>query len=213
MLMRKLLLSLFLCSFFTSASAQPKGFHSVANTASLQASLQKATSALQSISSDFAQTKHLAMLTDKINSKGKFYYKRADKVRIEYTTPFRYLVVMNGGQMLVKDEQKSTRINTRSSKTMQSVNRVMLDCMRGTVFSNPDFVVHAFDNGKQYLLQMIPAHEAMRKLFDEIDVFLNRDNYDVERLNLKEPGGDFTEMNFSHSLHNTALNDALFKLH
>lgn len=168
-----------------SAQAQPKGYRSVQNIAALQQALQQATAPVQSISSVFTQTKHLALLADKINSKGKFYYKRHDKVRIEYTAPFHYLVVMNGGQMLVKDEQKSTQVNTRSSKTMQSVNRIMLDCMRGTVFSNPDFKVTAYENGSNYLLVMTPAQDAMRQLFDEIDVYLGRGSYDVERLSLK----------------------------
>ena len=210
--MRSLAALLSLLMFSAAAPAQPKGFRSVQNTAALQQALQQSTASVQSISSDFSQTKHLSLLADKINSKGKFYYQRADKVRIEYTSPFHYLVVMNGGQMLVKDEQKSTQVNTRSSKTMQSVNRIMLDCMRGTVFSNPDFKVTAYENDGSYLLVMSPAHESMRKLFDEIDVYLDRNNYEVQRLNLKEPGGDFTEMNFSNTRHNVALNDALFKL-
>jgi outer membrane lipoprotein-sorting protein len=192
--------------------AQPKCFNPVANTVAIQQGLQKSTAALQSIQSDFSQTKHLSLLADKISSKGTFYYRKEDKVRIEYTTPFQYLVVMNGGQMMVKDEQKSTKVNTRNSKTMQSVNRIMLDCMRGTVFSNPDFRVTAFESGNNYLLSLIPANDAVKKLFKQIDVYLTRTSFDVDRLTMTEQGGDFTDMDFSHTQHNIALNDALFKV-
>lgn len=204
------LLGLLLCTFV--ATAQPKGFKPVANLAQFQQTLQKNTSAQQSIQSDFVQTKHLSMLADKITSKGKFYYRKEDKVRIEYTTPFQYLVVMNGGQMMVKDEQKTSRINTRGSKTMQSVNRIMLDCMRGTVFSNPDFKVTAYENAGSYLLSLSPANDGVKKLFKQIDIFLTRTNLDVDRLTMTEQGGDFTDMAFSHTQHNIALNDALFKV-
>jgi outer membrane lipoprotein-sorting protein len=210
--MRSLGFLSFLLLFSVSVVAQPKGFKAVTNTAALQQGLQRSTGALQSIQSDFSQTKHLSLLADKITSKGKFYYRKEDKVRIEYTTPFQYLVVMNNGQMMVKDEQKSTKVNTRNSKTMQSVNRIMLDCMRGTVFSNPDFKVSAYENGTNYLLTLAPANDAVKKLFKQIDVYLTRSSFDVDRLTMTEQGGDFTDMDFSHTQHNIALNDALFKV-
>jgi len=210
--MRSLGFLSFLLLFSFALRAQPKGFKPAANTAALQQGLQRSTAALQSIQADFSQTKHLSLLADKITSKGRFYYRKEDKVRIEYTTPFQYLVVMNGGQMMVKDEQKSTKVNTRNSKTMQSVNRIMLDCMRGTVFSNPDFKVTAYENGTIYLLSLAPANDAVKKLFKQIDVYLTRSGFDVARLTMTEQGGDFTDMDFSHTQHNIALNDALFKV-
>ncbi len=205
------LFSFFLLLSF-AAFGQPKGYKPVANAAAFQQSLQKATASDQSIQSDFTQTKHLSLLADKITSKGKFYYRKEDKVRIEYSSPFQYLVVMNGGQMMVKDEQKTSHINARSSKTMQSVNRIMLDCMRGTVFSNPDFKVAAYEGGNGYLLSLSPANDAIKKLFKQIDVYLTRDSFDVDKLSMVEQGGDFTEMSFSKTQHNLALNEALFKV-
>jgi outer membrane lipoprotein-sorting protein len=210
--MRSLVFLFFSLLPLIPVSAQPKGYKPVSNLAALQQGLQRSTAALQSIQSDFSQTKHLSLLSDKINSKGKFYYQKEDRVRIEYTTPFQYLVVMNGGQVMVKDEQKTSRINTRNSKTMQSVNRIMLDCMRGTVFGNPDFKVNAFENGSTYLLTLAPANDAVKKLFKQIDVYLTRSGFDVDRLTMTEQGGDFTDMDFSHTRHNIALNDALFKV-
>ena len=96
--------------------------------------------------------RNLSLLSEKIKSKGKFYFKKEDKVRIEYTAPYAYLVVMNGGQLTIKDEQKTSKINTKNSKLMQSVNRIIIDCMRGTVFQNSDFKVSAYENGQNYLI-------------------------------------------------------------
>ena len=198
--------------FAAVATAQPKGFHPVSNVPVFQQSLAKNTAAIQTIQSDFVQTKHLSLLSDKIISKGKFYYHKEDKVRIEYITPFQYLLVMNAGQIMVKDEQKTSKINTRNSKAMQSVNRIMIDCMRGTVFTNPDFKVAAYENGTDYLLSLVPANDAMRKMFKQIDVYLGKNNYDVDRLTMTEQGGDYSDMDFTHTQHNTTLNDALFKV-
>ena len=95
---------------------------------------------------------------------------------------------------------------------MQSVNRIMIDCMRGTVLNNPDFKVSAFENGSSYLLSLVPATDAMKKMFKSIEVYLDKKSFDVDRLSMKELGGDYTDMDFSNTQHNVALNDALFKV-
>ncbi len=195
------------------AQAQvPKGFTQLANTAELQDGLAKATKATQTIASDFSQVKHMKMMDDKVSSKGRFFFKKEDRIRIEYTSPFQYLLVMNGGQIMVKDENKSNKINTRNSKTMQSVNRVMMDCMRGTVLGNKDFSVKSYSNGSQYLLELAPVNPAMKSLFARIQVYIAKNDFSVTKLVMTENGGDYTDMSFSNKKVNTTLADALFSV-
>lgn len=196
----------------TMFAQTPKGFSAVVNTASLQSSLANSAKSTQTISSDFSQVKHMKMMNDKVNSKGKFYFKREDKIRIEYTNPFQYLLVMSGGQIMVRDENKTNKINTRNSKTMQSVNKVMMDCMRGTVFGNKDFAVKAFENKAQYMMQLTPANSSMKSLFARIDVYIEKADNSVSKLVMNENGGDYTEMVFNNRKINTALADALFSI-
>lgn len=196
----------------TVSYAQPRGFKEVKNVQTFQQDLFRSNTAVQTISSDFLQTKNMALLAEKIKSRGKFYFKKEDKVRIEYITPYSYLLVMNGTQVMVKDEQKTNNINTKNSKTMQSVNRIMIDCMRGTVFQNPDFKVEAFENNNSYLLCMAPATDVMKKMFKQIDVYLDKKSFDVDKLTMMELGGDYTDMDFSNTQHNTSLNESLFKV-
>ena len=84
--------------------------------------------------------------------------------------------------------------------------------MRGTVMNNPDFKVSAYESGSTYLLSLSPSNDAMKKMFKSIDVYLSKKNFDVDRLVMNEQGGDFTDMDFSNTQHNVALNDALFKV-
>lgn len=192
--------------------AQKAGFSAMSNTATLQQALAKNAQATQSISSDFNQVKNMKMLNDKVSSKGKFYYKQSDKVRIEYTSPFSYLLVMNGGMIAVKENGKVSKINTRNSLTMQSVNRIMMDCMRGTVFNNKDFSVKAYASSAQYLLTLTPVSSAVKGMFKNIDVYINKSDNQVARLIMTENGGDNTEMTFTNRKLNTNLADALFSV-
>ncbi|WP_190277235.1 outer membrane lipoprotein carrier protein LolA [Taibaiella lutea] len=197
---------------FTTQAQAPKGFSDVVNTMSLQSSLANSAKSTQTISSDFSQVKHMKMMNDKVNSKGKFYFKREDKIRIEYTSPFQYLLVMSGGQIMVRDENKTNKINTRNSKTMQSVNKVMMDCMRGTVFGNKDFAVKAFESKTQYMMQLTPANSSMKNLFARIDVYIEKADNSVSKLVMNENGGDYTEMVFTNKKINTTLPYALFSI-
>lgn len=206
-----MLLAVVFC-FPIIANAQPKGYQPLKNVKEFQAALSKANASVNTISSDFTQVKNLSLLSDKIKSKGKFYFKKDDNVRIEYTSPYSYVLVMSKGQILVKDEQKTSKISTKNSKTMQSVNRIMIDCMRGTVLNNPDFRTTAYENATTYLLSMEPANESMKKMFRTIDVYLSKKTFDVDRLTMTEQGGDFTDMDFTNSQHNIALNEAIFKV-
>lgn len=194
------------------AMAQPAGYKPVQDIDAFRSSLSEANQQLFDISSDFKQEKHLSLLEDKIWSKGKFYFKKDFKVRIEYTEPYSYLMVMNGNKMTVKDEQKSNTFNTGNSKMMQSVNRIIVDCMSGTVFDNPDFKVTAYIGKAGYLLAMVPIASEMKKLFDQIDVYMDKKNLEVQMLTMTEKGGDYTNMNFYNIKHNTSLNESLFKV-
>lgn len=195
-----------------SALAQPAGYKKVDDVNNFRTALAKNNAAVNTIASEFKQVKDMSLLAEKIESKGKFYFMKEDKVRIEYTSPYSYLVVMNGTRMLVKDEQKTNKINAGNSKMMQSVNRLMVDCMRGTILSNPDFKATVYQNGKQYLLSMVPATADMKKLFDKVDIYINKATLDVEKTVMTEKGGDNTTMDFFNTKRNTAVNETLFKV-
>ena len=84
--------------------------------------------------------------------------------------------------------------------------------MKGTVFQNPDFKTTSYESQDAYLLSMAPVTETMKKMFRQIDVFMGKKGLDVQRVVMTEQGGDLTEMSFTNTLHNIALNDALFKV-
>ncbi len=207
------LFGIFFCLLLASAVfAQPKGFTEVKNATAFQSALAKTNASVTTISSDLSQTKNMVLLAEKIKSKGKFYFMKEDKVRIEYTAPYSYLLIMNKGQILVKDEQKTSKVNTKNNKTMQSVNRIMMDCMRGTVLHNPDFKATVYENAQDYLVSLSPTTSEMKKLFQNIDVYLSKKGFDVTRLTMKENGGDLTDMYFTNTKHNIPLHEALFKV-
>lgn len=192
--------------------AQSGTFTAIKDLNAFKENFAAASRKIESIESDFAQVKHLSMLKDKVNSKGKFYYRKGNKVRIEYTSPYNYLMVLNNNNMTIKDDQKTTSYNTRSNKIMQSINNIMLDCMRGSVYSNKEFAVEARESSREYQLLMSPATSVMKKMFARIEVYLDKKDFHVLRLNMIENGGDNTLMSFNNPQMNKTVPDALFTI-
>lgn len=190
--------------------AQPKGFSPVKDPIAFQQKFAQTARQLSSLESDFTQVKHLDLLKDQMNSSGKFYFKRENKVRIEYQKPFYYLMVLNQQEMMVKDEQKQSNFNTRSNKMMQSINRVMIDCMSGNVYQNKDFSTNVSESNAEYLLTLSPVTTVMKKMFSRIEVYISKKDYQVIRLNMVETGEDHSMMTFSNRMNNKALDEKLF---
>lgn len=209
----KFKISILLFALVTSTCfAQNAGYTALRDLAAFKSSFALASQKIESIESSFTQVKNLSMLKDKINSKGKFYYKKGNKVRIEYSAPYYYLMVLNNSSMTVKDDQKTSNYNTRSNKIMQSINNIMLDCMRGSVYDNKEFAVEAFENSREYLLKMKPVTSVMKKMFASIEVYLDKKDFHVLRLNMIENGGDNSLMSFTNSIMNKSVSDALFSV-
>src|SRR6187455_1762091 len=79
-----------------TASAQYSGYEKVSDLPAFRKEFAVQSSRITTISSNFTQEKNLSALTEKITSSGTFRFKRSNKVRIEYTKPFSYTMVMNG---------------------------------------------------------------------------------------------------------------------
>lgn len=192
--------------------AQSVGFTPVKDAAAFRASFPRESARIQSIESGFTQEKVLSALTETIQSRGQFWFKRADKVRIEYKTPFKYTMVLNGEKMVVRDGEKQSQINVRSSKLFQQVNRIMIDCVQGTILDSKDFTSRIFENEDNYRLELTPANRNLREFFDVIYLTVSKRDYVASSIEMNEPGGDKTTIRFVDRKLNTQIADAVFTL-
>ena len=207
--MRKLLFIVFLF-WSSSIIAQHAGYSPVADTATFKKQFAAASQQINTIKSDFIQDKNLSMLSEKITSKGKFWFKKENMVRMEYTQPFQYLMILNKNDIYIKDGQKENRISTKSNKLFQQINQIMVDCVRGTAFSNKDFSVKVFQNTSNYLIEMSPVNKTLKEMFKNIHVTVDKKQYAVNAIEMLETSGDNTTITFTNKEINTKVPDALF---
>jgi outer membrane lipoprotein-sorting protein len=195
---------------FAPGYAQHKGFRPVGDVETFKKQFAAGSSKITSIESSFAQEKVLTALTEKITSTGKFWYKRSNKVRIEYVKPYTYTMIMNGDKMLLKDDQKENRVNVRSNKLFQQINQIMIDCVQGTVLDSKDFNVRVFEDDQIYLLEMDPTARSLKEFFSTIVLKVDKKDFTASAIEMNEKSGDSTTILFKDKKLNTQFSDAVF---
>ena len=194
------------------ASAQYSGYKPVTDLTGFKKKFAVESAKVMSITSDFTQDKTLTALTEKITSSGKFWFKRNNRVRIEYLKPFTYLMIMNGDKMFVRDNEKENTINIKSNKLFQQVNRIMIDCVQGTILDSKDFTTKVFEDDNVFLLEMTPVSKTLREFFQTIVLKVDRHDYSVKSIEMNEPAGDKTIISFKNKKLNEQLADTVFAL-
>lgn len=207
-------LTLFVLFLFVEGnivSAQ-NAFRPVVDLDKFRQEFRKESSKINTIMSDFRQEKQLIALTETIHSQGKFWFRREDKVRINYEKPFVYQMVINGDRISIRDDEKVNQMNVKSSKLFQQVNRIMLDCIRGSVLDSRDFTATVFENATQYKIVLNPQGKALRDFFQTINLFIDKKTYSVASIEMNEAGGDKTVMIFTNKVLNTPVDNAIFSM-
>ena len=208
--MRKIILTVFVLVITISLKAQYAGYTPVADLSKFKLDFSVATQKASSIKSDFVQEKNLSMLAEKIISKGKFWFKKESQVRMEYTQPYQYLMIINKDKVFVKDGQKENKISTKSNKLFQQINKIMIDCMQGTALNNPDFKTRVFENKNNSLVELTPVAKGLTSLFKSINIIVDKKDFSVSSIQMQELSGDNTLLRFTNKELNVTIPDTLF---
>lgn len=205
-----------ICTFLLTtlhSRAQYPGYSALKDVFAFKSAFAEASQKTTSIKCDFIQEKNLSLLADKIVSRGKFWFRKENRVRMEYTRPFQYLMIINGDNIYVKDSQKENKISAKSNKLFQQINKIIIDCVNGQALESSEFNSRIFEGKENYLVELTPLNKNLRALFKNINVIVEKKSYGVTGLEMLEPSGDNTTIQFNNRQLNTTIPDALFAIH
>jgi len=190
--------------------SQPAGFKPMQDEAAFKQKLAESSRATNSIKSNFTQEKNLSLIEEKVISRGTFLFKKENKVRMEYTQPFKYLLIINGDKVIIKDQQKSNSFSAGSNKLFSAINNIIIDCVKGTALENKNFTHKLFSGEKNYLIQLSPVKKDLKEFFTSINIYLDKNDYSVANIDMIEPSGDNTFITFINKSINVNIPDAEF---
>ena len=197
---------------FWAAIASSQSFVTVKDEASLRSKITQASLKINTIQCDFVQEKNLSMLSEKAVSKGKFYFKKDNCVRLEYLQPAKNLIVMNSGKMLMKDDKKTTQMDMHRSRAFQQLNNIIVGSINGSLFNGKDFAARFFEADKQIKIELTPLSKTLKGFLSTIVIVLEKKDFTASRIEMNETSGDNTILSFNAKEINGTLNDSLFSV-
>jgi outer membrane lipoprotein-sorting protein len=206
-----IILAAFICLTF-NAHAQHAGYTQLTDLTIFKQQFAEVAEKTNSIKSDFTQEKSLSMLSEKITSKGKFWYRKTNMLRMEYTQPFNYLMILNKDNVYIKDGQKENKVSTRSNKVFKQINKIVVDCIQGTALNSGDFKSAVYENKGTYLVSLSPVNKQLSAFFKTIEITVDKKDYSVNTIEMLESSGDSTTLHFTNKEINANIPDALFAI-
>ena len=152
------------------------------------------------------------MLTEKSVSKGKFYFKRNDRIRLDYSQPTKNLIIMSAGKMLIQDGKKSQQMDMHRSKAFQQLNAIIVGSIDGTIFNGKDFLCQFYETHTVVKVELKPLSKMLKNFLSTIVLVLDKKDYTASRIEMNETSGDNTILTFTNKTLNTPLADTLFAI-
>lgn len=177
------------------------------------AKINAAAARMPSMTCDFTQTKHLAMLREKMVSKGKMYYRKPDKLRWEYVSPYKYTFILNGAKVSVANNKRNDVIDTRNNKLFKEIARIMMSTVTGRALSDTgDFTITINETAPTWDVTLVPKRKNIKQMFSKIILKFRRTDCQVQQIELYEKNGDRTEIKLQNIKTPSPVNDALFSI-
>lgn len=208
----KLFLIFFLWIASMTVNGQPNGYKILKDSTSFIKKFSEKSRSIQSNEADFTQEKYISVMTDKVLSKGKFYYKRPDLIRWETTEPQNHVIVLNRGKMFIREKGKVKTYDPSSNKIFKGLNDMMLTTASGNMLQSKEYKYRLLDNEKYFLIQLTPVAAATRKFVKTIEVTVEKSDYTVAQIKMIEPSDDYTSILFTNKRINAPVGEDKFIL-
>jgi len=197
----------------SSLRTQNDTYVAMKDVAGFKAKLNQKNQTINTLACDFVQEKSLSFMAQKVISKGTMKYKKPDMMKLEYTTPFQYIMSLYKGKVIIKDNGKVSKYDSKSNKVFKYVNDLMINAVQGNVADSKEFTIVFKENSKTYLMEMTPIDVTMKDYVSKVMVTVSKADYGVLKVEMTEKSGDYTLITFINRVYNTPLKDEEFLVH
>jgi outer membrane lipoprotein-sorting protein len=197
-ILRQFIFLLLPLAFLTTTTlyAQPDGYKPVTDPGFITKKVNEISASTHSINSNFIQEKNISFIEEKIISKGILLYQKPDKLRLEYTEPFTYLMIMTDGRMMTDNGDKRSEYDLRSNKMFSEINNLIISSVQGNILNNPDFGSAIYENTESLFIRLTPLNKELSKYIKYIDLYISKKDYAVTELQITEQQEDYTIIRF-----------------
>ena len=193
------------------AAARPALGAPCAETADCLAAIEKAQQHTETLQADFEQEKHLALLEQPLVSRGRFLFKRPDRVRLEVREPQAATLVIRGSEVHIPG------ISSEDAKALSMTPTAAMFSRLGALFTGAireleeDFDVAARPAGAAIEVALTPRRERWREVMRRIELRFSGPDLAVEEIRMEDSLGDRLRIKLRDLRRNADLPDSLFE--
>ena len=205
--MRRLLISAVVMLMSAALYAQSSDKEDIINE------ISRLSSEIQYLECDFVQTKHLKILSDKMVSKGKMYFEQPGRLRWEYTSPYEYIFILNGDQVMLKNAGRTDVIDVNRNKMFKEIARIMMNSIMGrSLADDKSFNTTIEETPQEWTATLLPLKKEMKQMWTKLVIHFDRRQETVSKVEMFEHNGDFTTIDIVNAEKNRLIDKSVFKI-
>ncbi|HLV43248.1 MAG TPA: outer membrane lipoprotein carrier protein LolA [Brumimicrobium sp.] len=171
--------------------------------------VEKETASLNTLRTDFEQSKHMAFLSNDIQSLGKMYLNADGTLKWEYTSPNVYSVIFKNNTILINDNGKKSTVSGEQDM-FKKINHLISGSVSGKLFDDKEFDINYFKSRSNVLVKLIPNSKTLKKYISEVILYFPQKDATVSKVKLIEPSGDYTLITFLNKELNVKIDPSIF---
>ena len=174
--------------------------------------VEKNFSAVKTLKTMLTQEKNIAVFSETVISKGFCIFKSPDKLRLEFTEPFKSVLIINRDQIFKYEFFNETwqKLDTGNKEIMLLIMENITSWLQGR-FNDPDlYEIRAFKN-KDTTLILTPKAVEFKRFISAFELGLNPEMNGLDHIIIRETKNNFTQIRFHNDAVNKQIPDILFE--
>lgn len=168
---------------------------------------------IQSLRATFVQAKHLSIFQDVVRTTGTLYFAAPNRVRIQMNEPFESVLIADGRAVAQFERIDGTwqRIRSGGQQVILAVTGQIASWMQGDFEAQSDMYTITAETDGDTVLILTPTDPDFAERIARIEITVAADLKTVTRIEIREPGGDYTALIFDRQERDLDLPTDLFR--
>jgi outer membrane lipoprotein-sorting protein len=174
-------------------------------------SLKEAFRNIRSVKAEFLQKRSLQILTKPLLSEGKFFFYIPDSLRWEYLSPLRSVMLQKGNNIQIYNFSDGIW-KPEMAQAVESRRMVLAEIshwFQGR-FDESKAFKHFYSPGPPERVTLV-SREGINKFINKIEIVLSVRPGVIDRVDIEEPGGSRTSIEFKNVEINSSFSSGVFE--
>ena len=168
-------------------------------------------SQMETLQTDFTQSKTLPYLVEPLITSGKFYASRSEDFRWEQQSPEEYIMILTAEHAHILEGGKWSTKDLKRNRQFGFVSQLLGALVTGTMPDDGSFSTNCEENESQLRIELFPADKRIASYISRIVCTARKSDYLLEEIVMYDAEENTTTITFANQLANAQVESRLFE--